>query len=109
MYSNQYYLLMRIPTRMNKPFNTTEKEKLEATRIEHNRLFKLMSNKNTANRKYISKIDTYANGCLGFYLETEKPLSNPGRYGNALRFFSALVGENGLDLYIKNKRFMKAA
>ena len=44
-----------------------------------------------------------------FYLETEHPLNDIGRRGNALRFFSIIAADNGLDLFIKNHKFMRAA
>lgn len=109
MYTNRYYLTMKIPARINTPYSFSELEKIEALRIEHNELFASMSDRNTNNRKYISKIHTYDNGILEFHIETEKPLGNPTRYGNALRFFSTLVHESGLDLYIKHHKFMRAA
>lgn len=109
MYRYHYFITMKITTRMKAPFSQSELCKLEKSRVEHNHFFAVMPKANTNNRKYISKIDITNDGKLGFYLETECPLNNVGRRGNALRFFSIVAANNGLDLFVKNHRLMKSA
>lgn len=109
MYSYKYVIPMKITSRVNASFSNSEICRLENSRIEHNDRFLVMMGTNTRNRKYISKIDTLVDGTLVFYLETEHPLNDIGRRGNALRFFSIIAADNGLDLFIKNHKLMRAA
>lgn len=108
MYNNMYYLEMRITTRESTVFNIIEIQMLENARIRHNYYFVNATCKQTRNRKYISKIITKGD-IIGFYLETEYPIADEQRIGNALRMYSIIAATNGLGGYVSNQRLMKAA
>lgn len=109
MYNNKYFMTMTIPTRMRENFSNSELDRLENTRLEFNDRFQVMPSANTRNRKYIDKITTNNKGEISFVLETQYPLNDPRRAGNALRLFSILASQNGLNLYVSNHRLMRAA
>ena len=108
MYNNKYYLEMRIPNRLSSEFNNIEIQMLEKAKSRHNYYFVNATSKQTRNRKYISRIITRGD-IIGFYLETEYPIVDEDRIGNALRMYSIIAATNGLGGYVSNQRLMKAA
>lgn len=108
MYSNKYYVEMKITTRSSAAFSTSELEMLEDARIWHNYYFVNATRKQTKNKKHISKIVTRKD-TIGFYLETEYPVKNSKRIGNALRMYAIMAADTGLGVYVSNHRLMKAA
>lgn len=108
MYPNKYYVEMKIATRLSSAFNLKELQILENARIRHNNYFVNASNRQTKNRKYISQIITKGD-IIGFYLETEYPVSNIQRIGNALRMYAIMAVDNGFGVYVANQRLMRAA
>lgn len=107
MYANRYEITMKIPGRMDEPFTSSERCRLENSRLEHNRRFTAMPRRHTQNRKHLSQISVSPTGVLRFTLETEFPLPCPDRLGNALRFFSLVALDNGLDLFVRNHRLLR--
>lgn len=108
MYNNMYYVEMKITKRLSSVFNINETQILENARIRHNNYFVNATCRQTKNRKYISKIITKGD-VIGFYLETEHPVADTQRIGNALRMYSIIAATNGLGGYVSNQRLMKAA
>lgn len=108
MYNNMYYVEMKITKRLSSVFNINEIQILENARIRHNNYFVNATCRQTKNRKYISKIITKGD-IIGFYLETEHPVADTQRIGNALRMYSIIAATNGLGGYVSNQRLMKAA
>ena len=94
--------------RLSSAFNLNELQILENARIRHNNYFVNASNRQTKNRKYISQIITKGD-IIGFYLETEYPVSNIQRIGNALRMYAIMAVDNGFGVYEANQRLMRAA
>lgn len=108
MYPNNYYVEMKIATRLSSAFSLNELQILENARIRHNNYFVNATSRQTKNRKHISKIITKGD-IIGFYLETEYPVSNTQRIGNALRMYTIIAATNGLGVYVANHRLMRAA
>ena len=108
MYPNKYYVEMKIATRLSSAFNLNELQILENARIRHNNYFVNASNRQTKNRRYISQIITKGD-IIGFYLETEYPVSNIQRIGNALCMYAIMAVDNGFGVYVANQRLMRAA
>lgn len=108
MYTNKYYVEMKITTRLASAFNRNELQVLENARIRHNNYFVNASRRQTKNRKHISKIVTKGD-IIGFYLETEYPVAKTQRIGNALRMYAIMAATNGLGGYVLNQRLMRAA
>ena len=108
MYPNKYYVEMKIATRLSSAFNLNELQILENARIRHNNYLVNASNRQTKNRQYNSLIITKGD-IIGFYLETEYPVSNIQRIGNALRMYAIMSVDNGFGVYVANQRLMRAA
>lgn len=108
MYMNKYYVEMKITTRLSLAFNMNEIQMLEDVRVKYNDYFVSATRRQTKNRKYISKIVTKGD-IIGFYLETEYPVANPQRIGNALRMYAIKATTNGLGIYVSNQRLMRTA
>lgn len=108
MYGNKYYIEMKITRRLSVAFSMSELQMLEDARIKHNNYFVNATRRQTKNKKYISKIVTKGD-TIGFYLETEYPVGNSKRIGNALRMYAIMAGNTGLNVYVLNQRLMKAA
>lgn len=108
MYRNRYYVEMKITARLSVAFSMSELQMLEDARIRHNNYFVNATRRQTKNKKHISKIVTKGN-IIGFYLETEYPVKNSKRIGNALRMYAIMAANTGLDVYVSNHRLMKAA
>lgn len=108
MYQNQYYIEMKITTRSAAAFSAGELQMLDHARIWYNNYFINATRRQTKNRKYISQIITKGD-IIGFYLETEYPVTNSKRIGNALRMYAIMAANTGLGVYVSNQRFMQAA
>lgn len=108
MYKNMYYVEMKITKRLSSVFNMNEIQMLENARIRHNNYFVNATSRQTKNRKHISKIVTKGD-VIGFYLETEHPVADTRRIGNALRMYSIMAATNGLGSYVSKQRLMRAA
>lgn len=108
VYSNKYYIEMKITMRSSTAFNMKEIQMLEDARAKHNKYFANATRRQTKNRKYISQIVTKGD-IIGFYLETEYPVANLQRIGNTLRMYAIMAATNGLGFYVSNQRLMKAA
>lgn len=107
MYRNKYYVEMKITTRLSVAFSMNELYMLEYARIRHNDYFVNATREQTKNKKHISKIITKGD-TIGFYLETEYPVANAKRIGNALRMYAIMAADTGLGVYISNQRLMKS-
>ena len=108
MYRYKYIVEMKITTRSSGPFSRNELQMLEDAKIRHNNYFVNATRRQTKNKKYIFKIVTKGD-TIGFYLETEYPVANSKRIGNALRMYTIMAANTGLGVYVSNQRFMKAA
>lgn len=108
MYRNKYYVEMKITTRLSASFSMNEFKMLEYARIKHNDYFVNATRRQTKNKKHISKIVTKRD-TIGFYLETEYPVANSKRIGNALRMYAIMAANTGLGIYVSNQRLMKSA
>ena len=108
MYNNKYSVTWIISNTIQEDFSTWEKEVFAESVKDFNEYFANASKYSTRNKKYISDI-SYIHNKIRIKFETEYPLLNIGRRGNALRQYSRILSENGMDYYVHEHRLMRTS
>ena len=108
MYNNKYSVTWIISNTIQEDFSTWEKEVFAESVKDFNEYFANASKNSTSNKKYISDI-SYIHNKIRIKFETEYPLPNIGRRGNALRQYSRILSENGMDYYVHEHRLMRTS
>lgn len=108
MYNNRYSVTWIISNTIQEDFSTWEKEVFAESVEDFNEYFANASEYNTRNKKYISDI-SYIHNKIRIMFETEYPLPDVRRRGNALRQYSRILSENGMDCYVREHRLMRAS
>ena len=108
MYRNKYNVEWKVKNRIQEDFSETEKDSMIAAQDDFNEYFQNASEETVFNRKYISRISFFYN-IVRIEFETQKPIPNILRRGNALRQYSRFLAEEGFDLYVgDDHRLMRA-
>ena len=108
MYKNQYNVSWIISNTIQEDFSSWEKEVFEESVTDFNEYFANASAHNTKNKKYISEI-RYVHNKIIIKFETEHPLPDVRRRGNALRQYSRILTDNGMEIYVHKHRLMRAS
>lgn len=108
MYQNKYSVTWVIKTAKHRAISSTDKIIILESVKDFNNYYKNATSKMTKNRKFISDVRFY-NNCVTIKFETEFPLLDERRRGNALRQFSRILSDNGMQVYVYKHRLMRAA